>query len=252
MLLRHQHPQSVRRGFAPFEAVLAVPFLLLMTAFMFKIAEAGLIKARVNGQSRRDAWAKRGPKGQTETDPKPPGNLAALRTASDDSRGLSRVEANRDMSIGLMGLGNRTVRGAHAVLGDPWDHQSVAFESRGYFDFDRRIMKVAANLPTSLDAFKNPANVVGGGAGNLLEALAKMAIADTALGKALDVVDKLKKAKEKAEKGGIGGFLEGLGEALGIINPSEYKKIIDGVSKAKGLIKDINKMLDLMKGEAPF
>jgi hypothetical protein len=259
MILPHRPDRKARRGLAPIELVIALPMLLLMAAFIYKLADAGLIKASVNIKARRAAWAQRSPNAQAENNPLPgpPASMAALRTAGSNSRGLSRTNTSRELNWAPLLAQKSTIQAAHAVLGDPWDHHTVGFESRGRFEFDTRLSRVAAGLPTSLDALKNPANVVGGGGGKLLEALAKMAVANTKLGEALTAIDKIKEAKKKAKKkGGILGTLESIGEAvggiLGVLNPGEWKKILDAASAAKGLMKNVNRMLDIMKGDAPY
>lgn len=108
-----------RRGMAPLEFVLGIPFLLLLFTFIFSLGFAFLNKTTVSIEVRHAVW-------KTRDDPANWGDDAlSVWTAIDPNSGAVEDERTKSARVANWLGGSLTVRSKAAVLTGTWDSRQV-------------------------------------------------------------------------------------------------------------------------------
>ncbi|QDU44874.1 Prefoldin subunit [Symmachiella dynata] len=146
---------SRRRGAAPIELVLCLPFLVGALAVIFTLASAGLTKSQSAVTARHNAWRERNNEWQdsptySQTNSNVAGTgalgvILALGPGYATNAGLLEGNDSRSVAVAHPGYEsqNLTTDANHFVLGGAWDHRRVPSTDRGRL--------VPSNLFTSLD-----------------------------------------------------------------------------------------------------
>lgn len=151
-----------RRGLAPLEFIIALPFLLVLVTLIVMMHDVCVTKARTNILSRNAAWSYRHDvSSDTEydspklKDPTLGGLLDTVATVDDQIRwfqlgkimwasfdgvnipyqahkGVQKHEAQLDVWIApITTMRRKTIKSQHVVLGGTWDYQHIKFYSDG-------------------------------------------------------------------------------------------------------------------------
>jgi hypothetical protein len=156
--MKNSHKQKIatsrRRGVAPIELVLCLPFLVGALALIFTLASAGLTKSQSAVSARHNAWRERNNVWQdsstyTQSNSSVAGTEAvglilALGPGYATNAGLLEGNDSRTVAVAHPGYESKilTTDANHFVLGGAWDHRRVPSTDRGRL--------VPSNLFTSL------------------------------------------------------------------------------------------------------
>jgi len=252
--MKNNHKQKLatsrRRGAAPIELVLCLPFLVGALAVIFTLASAGLTKSQSAVTARHNAWRERNNEWEdsptyTETNSSVAGTgalgvILALGPGYATNAGLLEGNDSRSVAVAHPGYESQslTTDANHFVLGGAWDHRRVPSTDRGRL--------VPSNLFTSLpfdgmpdmsgfvdllsaDLIANVGSLLDGS--DVLDALTQ--------GKA-DAVKKIAELKEKIED------LKKKIDELKNADPPDWGQIQDLQQDIQELYKQISEIQDAM------
>lgn len=180
-------PQANRRGNAPFEMVLFLPLLVVMLACMVTVTQVAVVDTSAASAARNVAFAGRrtpygnGPQFTT-------GTTGVAIQAISASLGVT-PPVRPDGGLVLSGVELPVVpmfdryrgrlpggRGAVAVVGDTWDHETIRFKRHPRLTLDPRVNafgggSVALGAFDVLDSFGTVSGATRHGTGSLTKAI---------------------------------------------------------------------------------
>lgn len=108
-----------RRGMAPLEFVMGLPFLLLLFSFFFSLGFAFLNKTTVAINARHEVWQAREDQSHWSND------ALSIFSALNDDSGVHEKELQQDVKIAQWLGGALTVKSKAAVLTGTWDSRQI-------------------------------------------------------------------------------------------------------------------------------
>lgn len=130
-----QHAESFRRGIAPLEMVMSLPFLAGMVAMIMSIGGTTLYRSLATSTARHEVWKLRDDPNQDSPDLTSKDNMWTRPLGLENVNPLSgQIYGETEYDIKLSpGLGSATPKGRSAVLANTWDHKALALDGRGDF-----------------------------------------------------------------------------------------------------------------------
>lgn len=252
--MKNNHQQKLatsrRRGAAPIELVLCLPFLVGALAVIFTLASAGLTKSQSAVTARHNAWRERNNEWQdsstyTETNSNVAGTgalgvILALGPGYATNAGLLEGNDSRSVAVAHPGYEsqNLTTDANHFVLGGAWDHRRVPSTDRGRL--------VPSNLFTSLpfDGMPDMSGFVDLLSADLIANVGSLLdgsdVVDALTQGKADAVKKIAELKEKIED------LKEQIEELKDADPPDWGQIQALQQQIQELYKQISEIQDAM------
>lgn len=259
-LSRRTSPTTVRRGLAPLELVMALPFLVLAAALIFKVAEVFVHKSAATIQARRDAAVPKSAPGPEEAPLPNNSNITSRLRPEQGQYGLIVQPAQRRAKLRPVYPGELTLTGRSSELYGTWDHRAVPFEERDnteLFDSKGRAFFLAAvprNNSLAEITTLQPDMLSGDDSGDLRDTLQR-AITQAALDAIVENLwgqydDAFKAAKEQAKKL-TNNPIDTIKDIIdaGVKGAKELLDSKDKIKDFERLITDVKRNWDLVVGQ---
>ncbi len=162
-----------RRGVAPMEFIMALPFLVVLTAFIFSLAIASMCRSQAIFNARNNAWKQR------YQQDAPTQSLSLTSLASSTVLGVFAGQSGGDGVVS--GTGNHTwgsdganhglyafvatrATAKHEVFSKSWDHETIEFTPQAPLAVDRRIFiySLGGALSPAVNGLDGILNIFGG------------------------------------------------------------------------------------------
>ena len=154
--MRNRFSKKTRRGSAPLELVLGLPFVMFLIASMFAIGKVGLAKQSAAIATRQHTWEQRLEPHRRSSELelqefREPDIALAVSSIVYGGSGILRGEAKEDVAVPNWLGGNASPRGRTALVVRTWSHRQVDMSSsRPHFDL---IWRMGQNPGDSLRMF---------------------------------------------------------------------------------------------------